>query len=113
MDALKSSTSYQQLPWMRLYKEVSLLDSVSCHKLSDPDGELVFPSPRASHSLNFVSDCLVLFGGGCEGGQSIFCLIGSSDSYIYSMFWMLVYFVLSFVVLIIKCVDMCIWSLNV
>jgi hypothetical protein len=71
VDALKSSINTknnQQLPWMRLYKQVSQLDSVSCHKLSDPDSELMLPTPRASHCLNFVSDCLVLFGGGCEGG---------------------------------------------
>lgn len=67
-DALKSSSHHQLLTWMGLYKQVSQLDHVCCHKLSDPGGELVFPSPRASHSLNFVSDCLVLFGGGCEGG---------------------------------------------
>lgn len=29
------------------------------------------PSPRASHSLNFVSGCLLLFGGGCEGGRHL------------------------------------------
>ena len=72
MDVLKSSTNNQQFPWMRLYKQVSLLDSISCHKLTDPDStQSLLPSPRASHSLNFVSDCLVLFGGGCEGGQSL------------------------------------------
>ena len=53
---------------MRLYKQVRQLDSVSCHRLSDPDVGMVLPKARASHSLNFVSDCLVLFGGGCEGG---------------------------------------------
>ncbi|KAJ8759993.1 hypothetical protein K2173_010849 [Erythroxylum novogranatense] len=70
--ALKSSIiNNQQLPWMRLYKQVSQLDSVSCYKLSDPDGDLTFPSPRASHSLNFVSGCLILFGGGSEGGRHL------------------------------------------
>lgn len=72
VDALKSSVGasncQQQLPWMRLYKQVCQLDSVSCHRLSDPDAGMVVPKARASHSLNFVSDCLVLFGGGCEGG---------------------------------------------
>lgn len=72
MDALKSSAEatncQQQLSWVRLYKKVRHLDSVSCHKLSEPDAGMVLPKPRASHSLNFVSDCLVLFGGGCEGG---------------------------------------------
>lgn len=43
------------------------MDSVRCHRLSDLD----FPSARASHSLNFVSDCLVLFGGGSEGGRHL------------------------------------------
>lgn len=78
VDALKSSYfhhhphhhhhRHHQLPWMRLYKQVYQLDCVSCYKLSGPDSKMVLPNPRASHSLNFVSDCLVLFGGGCEGG---------------------------------------------
>ncbi|KAJ6727578.1 BACTERIOOPSIN TRANSCRIPTIONAL ACTIVATOR [Salix purpurea] len=74
VDAFKSSintSKNQQLPWMRLYKQVSQLDSFSCHKLPDPDSELMLPTPRASHSLNFVSDCLVLFGGGSEGGRDL------------------------------------------
>ncbi|KAL5554573.1 hypothetical protein UlMin_041974 [Ulmus minor] len=74
VDALKSSKSnhfFHQIPWMRLYKQVSQMDSVSCHNLSDPDAEMEYPNPRASHSLNFVSDCLVLFGGGCEGGRHL------------------------------------------
>ena len=83
VDALKSSNHYhnQLLPWMTLYKQVSQLKSLSCHKLADPDyGDLDFPSARASHSLNFVSDCLVLFGGGCEGGQ-LFSLLLEYGSY--------------------------------
>ncbi|KAH8501897.1 hypothetical protein Peur_043750 [Populus x canadensis] len=74
VDAFKSSintNNNQQLPWMRLYKQVSQLDSFSCHKLPDPDSDLMLPTPRASHSLNFVSDCLVLFGGGREGGRDL------------------------------------------
>uniref|UniRef100_A0A803PBD4 F-box domain-containing protein n=1 Tax=Cannabis sativa TaxID=3483 RepID=A0A803PBD4_CANSA len=72
VDALKSSNHYQnQMPWMRLYKQFSQLDSVSCYKLSDTDAKIEFPDPRASHSLNFVSDCLVLFGGGYEGGRHL------------------------------------------
>ncbi|KAG9143880.1 hypothetical protein Leryth_016086 [Lithospermum erythrorhizon] len=48
------------------------MDTVYCHRiLSELDGDEVFPSPRASHSLNFVSGCLVLFGGGCEGGRHL------------------------------------------
>lgn len=72
VDAFKSSNEYQMLPWMWLYKQVSQLESVSCYKLSDPEGDLVLPNPRASHSLNFVSNCLILFGGGCEGGRYSF-----------------------------------------
>ena len=69
LDALEASYSNQQyLPWKKLFKQVYELDCVCCHKLSDPDGDLVVPNPRASHSLNFVSDCLVVYGGGCEGG---------------------------------------------
>lgn len=80
IDALKSSFhgGEDHLPWIRLYKQVSQLDSVCCYKLSDPDPDLVLPSPRASHSLNFVSGCLILFGGGCEGGQSLVKVIFSS-----------------------------------
>lgn len=59
------------VPWMRLYRQVTQLESVSCRNISDPDGDLVLPNPRASHSLNFVSNCLVLFGGGCEGGRHL------------------------------------------
>lgn len=70
VDALKSSSNHNhhQFPWMSLYKQIYQLDSVFCHRLSEPHGELEFPSARASHSLNFVSNCLVLYGGGCEGG---------------------------------------------
>ncbi|KAA8540168.1 hypothetical protein F0562_024269 [Nyssa sinensis] len=74
VDALKSSADakhHHQLPWKKLYQQVYQLDSVSCHRLSHPDGDEVFPRPRASHSLNFVSGCLVLFGGGCEGGRHL------------------------------------------
>lgn len=75
VDALKSSIkNHPQYPWMGLYKQVSLLDSVYCHRLCDPLSQLDFPTPRASHSLNFVSDCLVLFGGGCEGGLFLFSI---------------------------------------
>uniref|UniRef100_A0A803M9S7 Uncharacterized protein n=2 Tax=Chenopodium quinoa TaxID=63459 RepID=A0A803M9S7_CHEQI len=59
------------MPWMKLYKQVAQLGSVSCLKLSDPVTHSLSPCPRASHSLNFVSNCLVLFGGGCEGGRHL------------------------------------------
>ncbi|XP_057969212.1 F-box/kelch-repeat protein At1g51550 [Malania oleifera] len=75
VDALKSSAEANhhrlQLPWMNLYQQVYRLDTVSCYRLPHPDGEMLFPRPRASHSLNLVSDCLVLFGGGCEGGRHL------------------------------------------
>ncbi|KAF7814659.1 F-box/kelch-repeat protein [Senna tora] len=72
VDALKSSNSNRsRCPWMRIYKQVSALDSVYCHGLPDSLAQLDFPTPRASHSLNFLSDCLVLFGGGCEGGRHV------------------------------------------
>ncbi|GAY62966.1 hypothetical protein CUMW_221820 [Citrus unshiu] len=76
VDAFKYSCSQYQMmmmtvPWMRLYRQVTQLESVSCRNISDADGDLVLPNPRASHSLNFVSNCLVLFGGGCEGGRHL------------------------------------------
>ncbi|XP_020237780.1 F-box/kelch-repeat protein At1g51550 [Cajanus cajan] len=72
VEALLNSSNHQHhFPWMRLYKQVSQMDSVCCHKLSQPHVDLDFPTARASHSLNFVSDCLVLFGGGCEGGRHL------------------------------------------
>ncbi|KAJ0075726.1 hypothetical protein Patl1_34937 [Pistacia atlantica] len=81
VNALKSSC--QIVPWMWLYKQGSQLECVSCHKLSDPDVDLALPNPRASHSLNFVSNCLVLFGGGCEGAPRFDFQIGFliSESY--------------------------------
>ncbi|KAL5974138.1 hypothetical protein ACLOJK_030801 [Asimina triloba] len=54
------------LPWKNIYQQVYQLGFVSCIKLRGQDG--IFPRPRASHSFNFISNCLVLFGGGCEGG---------------------------------------------
>ncbi|KAK7293940.1 hypothetical protein RJT34_16821 [Clitoria ternatea] len=71
VDALSSTNHHHQFPWMRLYKQVSQMDFVCSHKLLDPLGDLDFPAARASHSFNFVSDCLVLFGGGCEGGRHL------------------------------------------
>ncbi|KAL2321476.1 hypothetical protein Fmac_025855 [Flemingia macrophylla] len=72
VEALLNSSNHQHhFPWMRLYKQVSQMNSVCCHKLSQPRVDLDFPTARASHSLNVVSDCLVLFGGGCEGGRHL------------------------------------------
>ncbi|KAI3455732.1 hypothetical protein Pfo_012395 [Paulownia fortunei] len=73
VDALKCSDHLHQLPWKKLYQQVYQLDSVFCHRLlaDSPDGDEILPRPRASHSLNLVSGCLVLFGGGCEGGRHL------------------------------------------
>ncbi|MED6216146.1 hypothetical protein PIB30_004629 [Stylosanthes scabra] len=63
---------HHQFSWMRLYKQVYKMDSVTCHRFSAPHHvQLDFPIARASHSLNFVSNCLILFGGGCEGGRHL------------------------------------------
>lgn len=54
--------------YKKMYRRVYQLQAVSCRGLSvsDPD---VYPGPRASHSLNFVSGSLLfLFGGGSDGG---------------------------------------------
>ncbi|XP_047340999.1 F-box/kelch-repeat protein At1g51550 [Impatiens glandulifera] len=77
VDAITFSVDalHQRFPstWMRLYRQVYQLDTISCHRLTvDPEFvDELLPGPRASHSLNFVSDCLVLFGGGCEGGRHL------------------------------------------
>ncbi|KZV16950.1 F-box/kelch-repeat protein-like [Dorcoceras hygrometricum] len=61
-----------QLPWKIMYRQVYQLDAVYCHRLLlGSDDEWPCPRPRASHSLNLVSGCLVLFGGGCEGGRHL------------------------------------------
>ncbi|KAK1289031.1 F-box/kelch-repeat protein [Acorus calamus] len=57
--------------WKRLYEKVFRMGSVSCVRLSAREGDGASPRARASHSLNFISDCLVLFGGGCEGGRHL------------------------------------------
>lgn len=76
--------------WLNLYRRVHLLDSVYCHRLlcsGDTHDDVLLPNSRASHSLNFVSGFLVLFGGGCEGGEIIFTALlfpfpdSSSSSY--------------------------------
>ncbi|KAM7483980.1 hypothetical protein LguiB_008563 [Lonicera macranthoides] len=64
------------ISWRKLYQRVYHLDSVSCRTLSDPTPPLVIdqfqhPRPRASHSLNFLSGCLLLFGGGSDGGRHL------------------------------------------
>uniref|UniRef100_A0A1D1XH03 F-box/kelch-repeat protein At1g51550 n=1 Tax=Anthurium amnicola TaxID=1678845 RepID=A0A1D1XH03_9ARAE len=67
VDSLLASLSPERrgVSWKRLYQQVVQLNSLSCRTLSSKDG--IFPKPRASHTLNFVSDCLVLYGGGCDG----------------------------------------------
>ncbi|KAI3521256.1 hypothetical protein L1887_10717 [Cichorium endivia] len=69
VDALvNSSSSPHSIDWKRLYQRLRNLDRVSCYKLTDSENS---PGPRASHSLNFFSGCLVLFGGGSEGGRHL------------------------------------------
>lgn len=76
VDALKfssSSSSRDGFSWMMMFQRVYKMDSVCCQRILNPDGgddeaSSLFPIPRASHSLNFVNDHLVLFGGGCQGG---------------------------------------------
>ncbi|XP_068639147.1 F-box/kelch-repeat protein At1g51550-like [Aristolochia californica] len=58
-----------RIHWKKLYQQVSQFGSVSCVRLAAQDG--ISPIPRASHSFNSVSDCLVLFGGGCAGGRHL------------------------------------------
>lgn len=72
VDALvNSSSSPLSIDWKRLYQRLRNLDRVACYTLTDSETS---PGPRASHSLNFFSGCLVLFGGGSEGGQLLFFL---------------------------------------
>lgn len=55
----------------KLYRRLHQLQFMSCRvlSLSDPD---VYPGPRASHSLNFLSgSLLLLFGGGSDGGRHL------------------------------------------
>ncbi|XP_020599902.1 F-box/kelch-repeat protein At1g51550 [Phalaenopsis equestris] len=72
VDALVASCSShdrREVSWKSLYHRISQAGLLSCRRLLTKDG--VSPRPRASHSLNVVSDCLVLFGGGCDGGRHL------------------------------------------
>lgn len=53
-------------PWRRVYADVARLGALSARRLRVKG---VSPRPRASHSLNLVAGWLVVFGGGCEGGN--------------------------------------------
>jgi hypothetical protein len=55
-------------PWRRVYAEVARLGALSARRVPVRGAS---PRPRASHSLNLVAGWLVLFGGGCEGGNCI------------------------------------------
>ncbi|XP_051148052.1 F-box/kelch-repeat protein At1g51550 [Andrographis paniculata] len=75
VDALNASI---RLPWKKVYQHVCQSDSLYCYRLladcpsPSPDGhQALLPTPRASHSLNIVSGCLLLFGGGCDGGRHL------------------------------------------
>ncbi|KAI3727401.1 hypothetical protein L1987_67215 [Smallanthus sonchifolius] len=65
---IASSSTPPPLDWKGVYRRLRNLDRVSCFNLTDTQAG---PSPRASHSLNLFSGCLVLFGGGCEGGRHL------------------------------------------
>jgi hypothetical protein len=54
-------------PWRRVYAEVARLGALSARRVPVKGAS---PRPRASHSLNLVAGWLVLFGGGCEGGNN-------------------------------------------
>ncbi|GAA0170345.1 DNA-binding transcription factor [Lithospermum erythrorhizon] len=72
VDALKTNQYKHKVSWKKLYQQAYQMDTVYCHRiLKEFDCGDVLPSPRASHSLNYVSGCLVLFGGGCEGGRHL------------------------------------------
>ncbi|XP_057849844.1 F-box/kelch-repeat protein At1g51550-like isoform X2 [Cryptomeria japonica] len=60
------SVGDQKLGWKALYRQMRAPASVFARQLTQLDA---IPSPRASHSLNFISGTLVLFGGGCQGGM--------------------------------------------
>ncbi|CDO97746.1 unnamed protein product [Coffea canephora] len=76
-DLIKAHDPSIPIAWQNLYQQLHQLDSVYCRRLlaaaapATPPAPDMVPSPRASHSLNFVSGCLLLFGGGCEGGLSL------------------------------------------
>ena len=54
------------LPWRRLYAQVTRLGALCARRLRVKG---LSPRPRASHSFNLVAGWLVVFGGGCEGGN--------------------------------------------
>ncbi|KAK9066132.1 hypothetical protein SSX86_013453 [Deinandra increscens subsp. villosa] len=77
-----SSSSSPPPDWNRLYQRLRNLDRVSCFNLLTGTGTGHTPTPRASHSLNFFSGCLLLFGGGCDGGRHLDdTWIGKNDYY--------------------------------
>eukprot|EP00249_Psilotum_nudum_P019373 c27220_g1_i2 orf=373-1737(-) len=59
-----SSCSARKTSWKRLYRRMLAPRSVSCRRLHQGD---VVPAARASHSMNFVSHKIAIFGGGCDG----------------------------------------------
>lgn len=72
VDALAASFSFhdrRDFSWNRLYQRVFQAGLLSSRRLLTKDE--ISPRSRASHSLNFISDSLVLFGGGCEGGRHL------------------------------------------
>ncbi|KAJ3693459.1 hypothetical protein LUZ60_008939 [Juncus effusus] len=67
--ATLSDKEREGLRYRKLYQKICTVNSLSCKRLSCKG--VAFPKPRASHSLNLVSDWLILFGGGCEGGRHL------------------------------------------
>jgi hypothetical protein len=65
--ATLSEGERSEFSYRKLYEKVFMVGSLSCRRLVCKGG--AYPKQRASHSLNLVSDWLVLFGGGCEGGR--------------------------------------------
>nr|XP_043618346.1 F-box/kelch-repeat protein At1g51550 [Erigeron canadensis] len=63
-----ANNSGGEFDWNRLYRRLRNLDRVSCFNMIPLDSS---PTPRASHSLNFFKGCLLLFGGGSEGGRHL------------------------------------------
>lgn len=61
--------------WRSLYQRLRNMDRLSCFniQLQAPcsTSEVVGPTARASHSLNYFRGSLLLFGGGSEGGRHL------------------------------------------
>ncbi|XP_071711147.1 F-box/kelch-repeat protein At1g51550 isoform X2 [Rutidosis leptorrhynchoides] len=74
VDAIVNSNP-RFVDWHRVYRRLRNLDQVSCFNIttnSNSSSSSSFgPTPRASHSLNFIKGCLLLFAGGSDGGRHL------------------------------------------